>query len=216
MKVTLFPFRGQTFHLHPHRAIFWEDEKTLLIADLHLGKARHFRKAGMPVPIEVSEKNIEILDHLLHTFNAERFLILGDLFHSSRNYAWDQFQAWLSKYKELAAVLIPGNHDYHHREAYEALGLVVKEEPYEEKDFVFSHIPLKEEIKGKYNLAGHIHPAVRLSGEGRQSLSLSCFYFGEWQGLLPAFGKFTGNGYVEVCEGDQVFVLAEDEVIEVG
>lgn len=216
MNETLFHFRGQRFHLHPHRAIYWEDAKTLLIADLHLGKARHFRKAGMPVPIEVSEKNIEILEELIQTFHPERFLILGDLFHSSRNYAWDQFQDWLCKHKELSAILIPGNHDYHQRDAYKALGLKVVEEPYEEADFLFSHIPLEEKVPGKYNLAGHIHPAVRLSGEGRQSLSLSCFYFGEWQGLLPAFGKFTGNGYVEVSEGDRVFVVAEDEVIEVG
>ena len=215
MKSTIFPFRGQQFHLHPHRAIYWMDEKTLLLADLHLGKARHFRKAGMPVPIEVAEKNIEILEQLIQDFHPERILILGDLFHSSRNYAWDQFRNWLSIHKALSAILIPGNHDYHQKEAYEALGLILEEEPYVEGDFIFSHIPLREKVSGKYNLAGHIHPAVRLSGEGKQSMSLSCFYFGEWQGLLPAFGKFTGNGYVEVLEGDRVFVIAEDEVIEV-
>ncbi|MDW3646368.1 MAG: ligase-associated DNA damage response endonuclease PdeM [Bacteroidia bacterium] len=209
-----FSFRGQTFQLHPHRAIYWEEENSLLLADLHLGKARHFRRAGLAVPIAVSEKNIEILESLALTFNPERLLILGDLFHSSRNYAWDQFKDWLATHPDMEAILIPGNHDFHQKEAYEALGLEVEEEPYIVGDFALSHIPLKEAIEGKYNLAGHIHPAVRLSGEGRQSMSLSCFYFGEWQGLLPAFGKFTGNGYVELSEGDRVFVLAEDEVIE--
>lgn len=195
--------------------MYWEEEKSLLVADLHLGKARHFRRAGLAVPLAVSEKNIEILESLLTEFNPERLLILGDLFHSSRNYAWDQFKDWLASHPQLEAILIPGNHDFHQREAYEVLGLSVEEEPFIVGEFALSHIPLKEGMEGTYNLAGHIHPAVRLSGEGRQSMSLSCFYFGEWQGLLPAFGKFTGNGYVEVCEGDRVFVLVEDEVMEI-
>ncbi|MEL6252803.1 MAG: ligase-associated DNA damage response endonuclease PdeM [Bacteroidota bacterium] len=210
-----FSLNRQTFHLHPHRAIYWEEKKTLLVADLHLGKARHFRRAGLAVPIAVSEKNIEILQSLISEFQTERLLILGDLFHSSRNHAWDQFKDWLAGHPKMKAVLIPGNHDFHQKEAYETMGLIVEEEPYVEGEFVFSHIPIKEPMEEKYNLAGHIHPAVRLSGDGRQSMSLPCFYFGEWQGLLPAFGKFTGNGYIEVCQGDRVFVIAEDEVLEI-
>ena len=68
----------------------------------------------------------------------------------------------------------------------------------------------------KYNLAGHIHPCVRLRGAGRQRLRLPCFYFGDRQGILPAFGTFTGLGDVEVQNGDRVFVIADDRVVEVG
>ena len=66
-----------------------------------------------------------------------------------------------------------------------------------------------------YALAGHVHPAVRLRGEG-ESLRLPCFWFGARYGVLPAFGAFTGTAEVRPREGDQVFVIAEDEVLRVG
>jgi hypothetical protein len=50
---------------------------------------------------------------------------------------------------------------------------------------------------------------------GLSCLSFSCFYFGKKQGLLPAFGVFTGLGEVQCLEGDRVFVVAEDAVLEV-
>jgi hypothetical protein len=34
--------------------------------------------------------------------------------------------------------------------------------------------------------------------------------------VLPAFGSFTGLGMVTPEEGARVFVVAEDEVVEVG
>lgn len=81
--------------------------------------------------------------------------------------------------------------------------------------FIFSHIPLEEPGEG-FNLAGHIHPGVRLRGMGRQQVTLPCFYFGEGQGLLPAFGAFTGLGLIHPKNTDAVYVITENEVIPVG
>jgi len=64
-------------------------------------------------------------------------------------------------------------------------------------------------------LAGHIHPAVRLSGDG-DSVRLPCFWFSPRVGVLPAFGAFTGSATVRPREGDQVFVIADGEIIAVG
>ena len=81
--------------------------------------------------------------------------------------------------------------------------------------FLLSHHPMKEVPEGQYNLAGHIHPCVYLSGQGRQRTRLACFYFGEQQGILPAFGTFTGMASLQVKRGEQVYVIAENSVIEV-
>ena len=67
-----------------------------------------------------------------------------------------------------------------------------------------------------YNLAGHIHPGVRMIGGGRQIITLPCFYFGEKQGLLPAFGIFTGLKRITPEKNDKVFVIAENRIVEVG
>jgi uncharacterized protein len=60
-----------------------------------------------------------------------------------------------------------------------------------------------------------VHPAVTLTGIGRQHSRLPCFWFGKTIGVLPAFGEFTGVAEADVQVGDQVFVVAEDAVLEV-
>jgi metallophosphoesterase superfamily enzyme len=68
--------------------------------------------------------------------------------------------------------------------------------------------------RGGYALAGHIHPAVRLTS-GEESLRLPCFWFGARYGVLPAFGAFTGTAEIRPRRGDQVYVVAEQEVLKV-
>lgn len=36
--------KDQNLLLLPEKALFWEEEKGLIISDVHLGKAGHFRK----------------------------------------------------------------------------------------------------------------------------------------------------------------------------
>ncbi|MFN9801977.1 MAG: DEAD/DEAH box helicase, partial [Bacteroidota bacterium] len=60
-----------------------------------------------------------------------------------------------------------------------------------------------------------LHPAVRMVGPARQSLRLPCFWLGENQSILPAFGEFTGHVLVRPVPGDRIYVVAENEVIGV-
>ena len=62
--------------------------------------------------------------------------------------------------------------------------------------FALVHEP--KPVRGGYALAGHIHPAVRLSGGAGESLRLPCFWFGPRVGVLPSFGAFTGSAVVRL------------------
>ncbi|HEU4497559.1 MAG TPA: metallophosphoesterase, partial [Flavobacterium sp.] len=53
--------KSQDFVLHPSGALFWEEKKALLIADVHLGKVSHFRKHGVAVPKSAVSKNFQRL-----------------------------------------------------------------------------------------------------------------------------------------------------------
>jgi metallophosphoesterase superfamily enzyme len=64
-------------------------------------------------------------------------------------------------------------------------------------------------------LAGHVHPAVRVGGRGRDRLRLPCFWFGPRVGVLPAFGAFTGTHTITPAPGDRVFAVADDRVLAV-
>src|SRR6187549_1973507 len=87
---------GNTFILLPQKAIFWKQEKTLLIGDLHLGKVMHFRKEGIAVPSAAAETNFARLDELLSSNRTERIIFLGDLFHNQYNSEWERFKKWRS------------------------------------------------------------------------------------------------------------------------
>ena len=52
---------------------------------------------------------------------------------------------------------------------------------------------LKSAELPQFVLGGHLHPACRIHGRGRDSLRLPCFVSDERQVILPAFDEFTGG-----------------------
>ncbi|MEL6141709.1 MAG: ligase-associated DNA damage response endonuclease PdeM [Bacteroidota bacterium] len=208
--------QGETFFLHPEKAVFWESESILLLADLHLGKGAHFRKAGIAVPVAVQTANFNRLRKTIEDCEPQRVLFLGDLFHSHHNHVWELLKEFITAYPRISFELVPGNHDILAEYHYAASLLDIHPAIYEVSIFTFSHHPLSttEQVEGKYNFCGHIHPSVRLrSTNGKGGLRVPCFYFGKHQAILPAFGEFTGTANIKVEEGDRIFVPVEGQVI---
>ncbi|WP_445383303.1 ligase-associated DNA damage response endonuclease PdeM [Robiginitalea sp. IMCC43444] len=202
---------GEAMELHPWGALFWKDRKLLVISDVHLGKIMHFRKYGAAVPQAAIYENFKRLDVLYQTFQPETICFLGDLFHSHINKEWELFEQWVSNCP-AALELIVGNHDIISPLRYEALGVRLYKE-LQRGPFTFTHHPT--DSTAGFNISGHIHPAVRLGGHGRQRLRLSCFFLRQNQLILPAFGNFTGSHVLELTATDRAFALAEEEVIPV-
>ena len=214
-KTIVTTIRSQRLHLHPFKAIFWEDQSILFLADLHLGKTAHFRKAGIAVPKGVADANWDRLMSLLLDYQPKRVIFLGDLFHSDYNQACEEMVSLIDQFNMISFELVMGNHDVLDESYYRVNGLKKYEPPLVLEPFVLSHYPMDPPPEGLLNLAGHIHPSVRLFGTARQRLRLPCFYFGNEQALLPAFGGFTGTATIQPGKSDQVFVIVEDQVIEV-
>ncbi|MEM9835340.1 MAG: ligase-associated DNA damage response endonuclease PdeM [Bacteroidota bacterium] len=211
--------QGEKLQLHPEKAIFWPNPSILFMADLHLGKGAHFRKAGIAVPLAVEDANFTRLRQLITDCNPRRIIMLGDIFHSHYNHVWDIFEQFIFSYPNISFELVPGNHDILPASAYRDAPLVIHSEHYELPPFYLTHYPAEDPTTipaHLYQLAGHLHPAVRLQDRlHTHGIRLPCFYFGERQGILPAFGEFTGCAEVKVKKGDRVFVLADREVIAV-
>jgi uncharacterized protein len=207
---------NHSFELLSQKALYWPSEKILLIADLHLGKVNHYRKAGYPVPTKANDENTTILIDLLNHCKPERMIFLGDLFHSHYNEEWEVLGQVIRHFSGISFELVMGNHDIMSTLQYDRHGVKVHSEALRIGNILLTHEPMETIPKDMYNLAGHIHPGARLLGKGRQALLLPCFYFGKSQGLLPAFGSFTGLYPVRVTKGDHVYVIADGEVIQVG
>lgn len=207
-----FNFLNQTLLLSASKAIFWKETGSLLLSDVHLGKAGHFRKAGIPVPSGIHHSDLRRMDALIGRYSPQRLLLLGDLFHSDKNNEWDDFIHWRKNYPQLKISLILGNHDVISRNSYLDIDLEVMEK-LSMGPFTFTHQP-KEELCS-YNLAGHVHPGIHLSGRSRQSIKLPCFYFGKKAGLLPAFGNFTGNIAIPSFQEDKIFAITPKAIMTI-
>jgi DNA ligase-associated metallophosphoesterase len=207
---------GETLVLLPERAAYWPAQHTLLVADFHLGKAASFRCAGIPLPSGTTSENVERLGRAIDRTQAKRVVFLGDFLHSAEGRApatLDRFGAWRRARKALELILVRGNHDRKAGDPPAEWGIACVEEGGTLGPFVLNHEPGTS--RAGYALAGHIHPAVRLNGDS-ETLRLPCFWFARRHGVLPAFGAFTGSAVVRPREGDQVFVIAEDEVLKMG
>lgn len=206
---------GSSIKLLKQKAILLTKSKVLCIADLHFGKLSHFRKSGIAVPPRANEKNVEVLIDVLNETKPERTIFLGDLFHSHYNEEWEAVGQVLKHFSACSFELVLGNHDIMSKLQYERHRMQVHQEHLILEGLMLTHEPMEEIPDSWYNLAGHIHPGARLLGKGRQSIMLPCFYFGKQQGILPAFGSFTGLAPIAVKKKDRVYVVADEKIIQV-
>ena len=204
---------GTTILLLPQKAMFLPEHSILVIADLHLGKAQHFRKSGIFMPAGSAAKDYLILNSLIAQYNPRQVWFLGDLFHSIHNSEWLQFEAFIHSCPEIDFTLIKGNHDIIKEEYYDKLGVAVVPHVLRLDQLLFSHEPMPDVEEGKVNIAGHIHPGCVIHGKGRQSYRLPCFHFKGQNFLLPAFGYLTGLSVMDDRNATVFAVLPEQVVL---
>ncbi len=206
---------GRSLHLLPEKAVLLPEAGILLIADLHAGKAAHFRREGLPLPVQAVERDLERLELLVERHRPREVVFLGDLFHSRKNAEWELLEGFFKLFPQASFALVPGNHDRFTVRFCAGIGLELLPPQVEKGGFLLSHEPAAPPAGGAYNLCGHLHPGVLLSGRARMSLMLPCFWFGEKCGVLPAFGNLTGLAPVPVKLGDRVVAVVDGTCAEV-
>jgi DNA ligase-associated metallophosphoesterase len=208
---------GEEVYLLAERALWWPNASTLVVADLHWGKASTFRAAGIPIPIGTTSDDLARLDSALTRTGARRMVVLGDLFHAKAGRIASHTLAELRRWRSLAGtfeiLLVRGNHDRHAGDPPNDLQINCVNAPAFVPPFIFRHEPV--DVEGAYGLAGHVHPGLTLVGRGLQRETLPCFLVGPRGAIIPAFGSFTGLGAVQPGPEDRAFVIAADEVLEV-
>ena len=205
------------FVLSSSKVVFWEQEKILILSDLHLGKSGHFRKSGIAIPHAVMKEDMQRLVTVIQFFKPELVVIVGDLFHSVENKEHELFLKWRNDLQHVPILLVKGNHDIVPDEWYANANITTAEKYWRRNNFLFVHhiedVEQEEISEEDYFFSGHIHPAVSIKGLGKQSLRFSCFYFAKKYAVLPAFGKFTGTYLVEPSKDEKVFAIVNNSVI---
>jgi uncharacterized protein len=206
-------FGTEQITLLPEKVIVWN--KTIILSDFHLGKTSHFRKQGIPLPASVIHKELSNLYTLIITYQPERILFLGDLFHSDHNQEWEFFGELRNKFDEIRFELITGNHDILALDCYQRYNIVVHQEFLREKNFLFTHEPWEEDLsENVINFCGHIHPGFRISEKKTQFIKLPCFFFYKNRLILPAYGHTTGLQLLSRKPDTRIFLVVKDSILE--
>jgi uncharacterized protein len=225
-----YKIKEQQLWLSPERLVFWENEKALIISDLHFGKTGHFRKSGIAVPQSVYKEDLQRLVAQIQFFQPAQLIIVGDFFHSVANKEIELFKKWRENFPAIDFHLVKGNHDILHNDWYDQCGIQLCDEQKSISGFTFIHDvavvghrladverPMTDDrhpITDNYFFSGHIHPGVRMNGAGKQSLCLPCFYFGKEYAVLPAFSHFTGVAVIEPKRNENVFAIVGKKLVQ--
>jgi uncharacterized protein len=180
---------GVTLIADPAGALFWPDEKLLVVADLHLEKGSAFAARGVLLPPYDTATTLARLSRLIERYAPHLVIALGDSFHDGGGPArmGDISRGALKALQRGRDWLwLAGNHDpdpsdnIGGRFAGElALGALT-----------FRHQPSPRQSAGE--IAGHLHPLARVARRGR-AVSRRCFASDGRRLVMPAFGAYAGG-----------------------
>ena len=179
---------GASLVLDPAGALYWPQERALVVADLHLEKGSSFAARGVLLPPFDTAATLARLKSVIMRYAPRLIIALGDSFHDGRGparLAPGDRAALLGLQQSRDWLWIAGNHDPGCAEgiggrfaARIALGGIT-----------FQHEPAPQ-LQGV--IAGHLHPMARLNVRGR-GISRRCFVSDGRSLVLPAFGAYAGG-----------------------
>lgn len=203
------------------RAALVPASRTLLVADLHLGKAATFRRAGIPVPEGSAQRDLARLADLVRQNGVRRLVVLGDLFHARggcTSRVFDEFADMRSHIPDTSVVLVLGNHDRAVGRLPASLGLDDCVPALDEPPLHLVHEPatgIAASGRDLFTVAGHLHPTVSIRSPSGDRLADRCFVAEPSVLVLPAFGSFTGGHRITPTDTTRLWIARDDGVAEV-
>jgi uncharacterized protein len=180
---------GATLIADPAGALYWPDERLLVVADLHLEKGSAFAVRGVLLPPYDTATTLARLAQLIERYRPDLVIALGDSFHDDGGPARmsDVSRASLHALQRGRDWLwIAGNHD---PDLPSDIGSRVAE-VLSIGCLIFRHEPSVKPCDGE--IAGRLHPLARVARRGR-GISRRCFAGDGKRLVMPAFGAYAGG-----------------------
>lgn len=215
-----FTVLGNDFQALGGGGLFWIAERMLLVSDLHLGKEATFCGGGIPVPRGATQSTLRCVSQMIAQTDAEKLVILGDLFHARSSLADDvrsNFEKFLSDHPDVDTTLVRGNHDDSTGGLPAHWPMRIVRPPWDRGGVTLHHFPGPPSDGSSLRIAGHTHPAFRIGDRIASTGKLPCFHYERATRCitLPAAGRFTGTSAIRPAKGDRVWVIADGQVFEV-
>jgi len=201
-------WNGQTLVFLPDKALWVEQQRLLLIADVHLGKADHLQAHGIAIPSDGERANLQRIEKLCQHWQPAELIVLGDLVHHPKAISSELEQRVVALLDSLNCPItwVEGNHDRHSR-----IGTLQGQPSQSRQGLWLSHEPEKPP-EGQLNICGHLHP-VSILRQASDQMRLPCFSLLRSipRLVLPAFGCLTG-GFPADRSSEQ-WVVADETVL---
>ena len=201
---------NQSLLLLGERAVYWPAQRSLLIADLHLGKADTLRRAGILAPRGSTSTDLDRLARLIERHQPETLWVLGDLLHGPiLDAPWiDRWKDFRRAHRSLSIQVIAGNHD---RQLTGTTAQLLELQVIR-ADVLLAGLCLCHEPPPGAPLptvSGHLHPCVRLPGLPRR---WPAFRLNAGGLILPAFSLLTGGALVQARDAIG-FACVEGQIV---
>jgi DNA ligase-associated metallophosphoesterase len=178
---------GHRLMLDPAGALWWPEQRLLVVADLHLEKGSACAVRGNLVPPWDTRATLDKLALLLRRYSPRTVLALGDSFHDTGG-AGRLMPADLARLQGMATahafIWLLGNHDPLPPEGMPG----DTAEWWELGGIVFRH----QAGGGGIEVCGHHHPKASVATRA-QTVTRPCFVASPQRLMLPAFGAYTGG-----------------------
>ncbi|MEM1078797.1 MAG: ligase-associated DNA damage response endonuclease PdeM [Pseudomonadota bacterium] len=186
-----FTLAGIALSALPSGALWWPEERLLVVSDLHLGKSERIaRRSGTLLPPYESTETLSRLDADLAATDPAQVLCLGDSFDdlaASRAIPPAVRDRIAAAQSGRRWIWIEGNHDPG------PLGLAgAHATEWLCGPLRFRHIAEEGPI-APGEVSGHYHPKYRLDLRGGRRVSRACFLLDATRLILPAYGAYTGG-----------------------
>lgn len=170
-------------------ALYWPEERMLVVADLHLEKGSAYARRRVFLPPYDTGVTLAALAAVMARYAPRTVIALGDSFHDDDGAARlpAQYRAALHQLQVGRAwVWIAGNHDP--RLPPDLGG--ARHDVLNVGAISFRHEPAAAETGCE--IAGHLHPVARVAGRAG-SVRRRCFVSDGRRCVLPAFGAYAGG-----------------------
>ena len=208
-------FGGERVLLDADRAALCREH--LLVADVHLDKAATFQRAGFAVPLGDEESDLDRISRLAERFGVRDVIVLGDLVHAPprRGSLTEAIVLrWRDAHPDLRLKVIVGNHDRDAAERFAHWPVHWITEGFALGEIELRHEPSAIRRAG-FEIAGHLHPTVRLRDRHRDAARLAGFWQRPHSLVLPAFGSFTGGHAIRLDASARFHAIVEDRIVRV-
>jgi len=183
-------------------ALFWEEQRLLVVSDLHLEKGSSFAARGVLLPPYDTVATLGRLAAVIARHDPRMVIALGDSFHdrtAHERLADSDRDALAALQVRRDWIWISGNHD---PALPSDLGGVVAHE------VAIGEIAFRHEPTGAFGeIAGHLHPKARVPTRGR-TMERRCFASDGERAVMPAFGAYTGGLSIRDAAFAKIFAAA--------